>query len=130
MKYIVLVLCSVFLFSCSDSFINHELKYEKMGECGDLQTDVMMKSNINGERYEFIRCLDEDFNGKNYTVERVGDSIVVKFPKSGTKKTTKYHLILDIDAKPVYRYIVLDGVPIAIKTIDVPKTKDHLKAEN
>jgi hypothetical protein len=121
MKCAIILFCSLFLFSCSDSFINHELKYEKLGECGNLQKGAKMNSNINGERYEFICCLDDGFDGKNYTVERKGDSILVNFPRSATKKTMAYHLTLDIDAKPAYRYIVLDGQGIDITTTDVPK---------
>src|SRR5947207_3108167 len=121
MKYLIILVCSALLFSCSNSFINHKLKYEKLGECGNLEKGIKMNSNINGERYEFISCLDEGFDGKNYTVERMGDSIVVNFPRSAAKKPMMYHLTLDIDAKPVYRYIVLDGQRLAITTIDVPK---------
>ena len=121
MKSMMLIFCAALFFSCSNSFINHDLKYEKLGECVNLQKDVQMNSNINGERYEFNCCLDEGFDGKNYSVERVGDSIVVNFPRSAAKKQITYHLTLDIDAKPAYRYIVLDGQRITMTTIDVPK---------
>ena len=120
MKYIMLIICAALLLSCSNSFINHELKSEKLGECSDQQKDISMKSNINGERYEFQCCMDDGFDGKNYTIERVADSIVVKFPRTATKKQVLYNMILDIDAKPPYKYIVLDGQKIAITQIDVP----------
>ena len=103
----MLIICCCFLFSCSDSFINHDMKYQNTGECTNTTGSVKMVSNINGERYEFAYCLDEDFNGKNYTVERKGDSIVVGFPKTKTKKQVMFDLILDIDAKPPYHHIIL-----------------------
>lgn len=114
MKYMIIFLFSSLFISCSDSFINHELKYEKLGDCRSTENNIQMTSNINGERYEFLCCLDDDFNGKNYTVDRAGDSIVVSFPKAITKKQILYSLKLDIDAKPAYHHIVLDGKEITI----------------
>jgi len=67
---------------------------------------VKMISNINGERYEFQYCLSDGFDGKNYTIERSGDSLLVKFPIA-TGKTALYKLTLDIDAKPAYHHITL-----------------------
>lgn len=106
MKHILPVIAVIFLSSCSDSFINHSLKAEKSGDCNNEPAAVKMISNINGKRYEFQYCLDEGFNGKNYTVERNGDSLLVKFPNSGGKQFS-YKLTLDIDAKPAYHYITL-----------------------
>lgn len=73
-----------------------------------------MTSNINGERYEFISCMDDGFDGKNYTVERAGDSIIVSFPKTTAKKQVSYSLVLDIDVKPVYHHIILDGQELSM----------------
>ena len=123
MKYLLLILFSSLLFSCSDSFVNHELKYEKQGECRPLEKNIQVTSNINGERYEFLACIDDDFDGKNYKVDRVGDSIVVNFPKTAAKKQRLYSLTLDIDAKPVYHHIVLDGNEIAI----IPSSRYDIK---
>jgi len=114
MRYTFIIIYCVFLFSCSDSFINHKLKFEKLGKCLLLQPPVKMISNINGERYEFLCCMDGDFDGKNYSVERKGDSIIVSFPKTTTKEQAHYNLILDIDAKPKYHHIILDGQGITI----------------
>lgn len=105
----MLIICSLLLFSCSDSFINHGLKYEKLGDCREYAKDIKVESNINGERYEFLSCMDEGFVGKNYTVERKGDTILVDFPKTATEKQALFSLTLDIDAKPPYHHIVLDG---------------------
>lgn len=99
----------VFLAGCSDAFINHSLKAEKIGPCANAPVPVKVISNINGERFEFQYCLAEGFDGKNYTVERSGDSLLVKFPGEGNKSTS-YKIILDIDAKPRYNFITLgDG---------------------
>ena len=114
MRYIVIITCCCLLFSCSDSFINHHLKFEKKGDCSNIPQPIKMISNINGERYEFLCCMDEGFDGKNYTVVRTGDSIIVNFPKTATKKRVEYNLILDIDAKPNYHHIILDGQELTI----------------
>lgn len=119
MKYTIYIISCILFFSCSDSFINHKLKYEKMGDCAVYSKSIKMISNINGERYEFLSCLDDGFDGKNYTVNRTGDSIMVSFPKTETAKKTLYKLILDVDAKPRYNHIILDGQALII----VPSTK-------
>lgn len=113
MKYIVIFFCSFLFFSCSDSFINHKLQFEKMGDCTGVAGSVKMISNFNGERYEFYSCIDNGFDGKNYTVERKGDSVIVSFPKSSPDKAL-YKLILDVDAKPAYRHIILDDRDLTI----------------
>ncbi len=113
MKYF-LILTTIFLFSsCSNAFINHELKAEKIGDCAVQPAPIKMISNINGERYEFNYCLEDGYDGKNYSVERKGDSLVVSFPKAAGK-TALYKLILDIDAKPAYHHIVLGDKTLEI----------------
>ena len=112
MKYI-LILTTIFLCSCSDAFINHKLKAEKIGDCNNEVTPIKITSNINGERYEFEYCLEDGFDAKNYTVERKGDSLMVNFPKP-TKSTALYKLTLDIDAKPSYHHISLGGRTLEI----------------
>lgn len=109
MRYLFLLTISCLFFSCSDSFINHKLKFEKAGDCTGEMKPIRMISNINGERYEFDCCMDGDFDGKAYSVERKGDSIIVGFPKTSGKKQSLFNLTLDIDAKPRYGHIILDG---------------------
>ena len=112
MKY--LIFFTLILASCSDApFINHELKAERIGDCTNDIESVKMNSNITGERYEFNYCMDDGFDGKNYTIERKGDSLLVKFPTKNKKKAL-YKLVLDVDAKPVYHYITLGDQTIAI----------------
>ncbi len=117
MKCFSILVFSLLLQSCSNSFINHKLQSEKIGTCTTEQVPIKMISNINGERYEFNYCLDEDFDGKNFTIVRNGDSLLVQFP-APTKKTALFKLTLDIDAKPAYHHIKLGNQ----QTIEVVPT--------
>ena len=113
MKYISKLAMIVLLTSCKGSFINHELQAERIGDCNQQEQPVKMESNINGERYEFDYCLEDGYNGKDYKVERRGDSLIVSFPKPSAKKAL-YKLILDIDAKPNYHHILLGDKAIEV----------------
>jgi len=113
MKYLNFIVVAVLLASCSDSFVNHELKFEKFGDCRTMETPIGIESNINGERYQFEQCMDDGFTGKEYTVERRADSLFVNFPKSGAKQA-RFKVTIDIDAKPAYHYISFDGRPVLI----------------
>lgn len=114
MKYSTLIFAVALFCSCSDAaFINHTLKYEKLGACSDEAMPIKMTSNVNGERYELVSCVDDNFDGKNYSVERKGDSILVNFPKAAAAKSS-FKLTLDIDAKPVYHHIILDGKEVLV----------------
>jgi hypothetical protein len=120
MKYISFFLLMAVMYACNNNepFINHKLGYEKIGDCTDGEKPGIMKSNIAGERYEFEACLDTGFDGTGYTVNRVGDSLVVSFPKSAGASSA-FKITLDIDAFPVYNYIVLDGKEaIAIRQVE------------
>ena len=115
MKYAFTIISCCLLFSCNDPFTNHKLKYEKASDdCSGMSESIKMLSNINGERYEFYTCINDGFDGKNYTVTRMGDSIVVDFPKSATTKMSAYKLTLDVDAKPAYHHIILDGRGVSV----------------
>lgn len=84
-----------------------------MGDCGAYSKSIKMISNINGERYEFFSCIDDGFDGKQYTIERKGDSVIVSFPKKSQNKVL-YKLILDVDAKPAYHHIIIDGRNVTV----------------
>ena len=114
MRNVIGIFSCFLLLSCSDSFINHKLKFDKTGDCRDYSRSIKMISNINGERYEFFCCMDDGFDGKNYVIERKGDSIIVSFPKTTENKKVLYNLILDVDAKPRYNYIILDDRELRI----------------
>lgn len=113
MKHCLYFALVLLVISCKDSFINHTLAYEKRGDCVGELTPIKMTSNINGERYEFTGCLDANFDGKNYLVERKGDTLLVTFPSKGYEKRL-FNLILDIDAKPAYRHIFLEGREVIV----------------
>lgn len=118
MKYLFLVISAGLLFSCSDSFINHTLKYEKLGDCAGFSRTIKVLSNINGNRYEFFNCMDDGFNGTNYTVTRKGDSIMVTFSKTAAQKQALFKLTLDVDAKPGYRHMILDDREVNFKPVE------------
>ncbi len=113
MKIGLLISISILFAACSDSFINHSMQVEKAGDCNNEKESIKMISNINGERYEFYECLSEKFDGKNYTIERKGDSLVLLYPKQDGPKL-RYKIILDIDAKPAYHHIVLGDQTLVI----------------
>jgi len=115
MKYIFAIGLSLLLFSCSNSFVNHSITYQKIGQCSEYTSPVKMVSNINGERYEFNVCMDDAFNGKTYTVKRSGDSILVDFPKASVNQSL-FRVTLDIDAKPAYHIIDLDGREVRVSS--------------
>lgn len=118
MKYFLTALTILLLSSCGpDAFINHKLKAEKVRACTNELTPakINITSNIYGEHYEFECCLEENFDVKNYTVEKKGDSLFVKLPAANGKTTALYKLVLDIEANPAYRYISINGVGINMK---------------
>ena len=115
MKYILIASISFFLIACNnnEAFINHKLEYQSGGECTTGEKTINMLSNIAGERYQFECCLDNDFDGKAYHVDRKGDSIIVSFERKSNQQRS-FSITLDIDAYPPYKQIVLDGKAIPI----------------
>lgn len=108
MKYLSCILLLV-LLSCNngDGYLNHKLSFSPAGVCSSNEIDIQMTANIAGERYSFNYCLDDGFDGKNYTLTRNGDSLLLHFNRRNP--AVSYALTLDIDAYPAYRYLVLDG---------------------
>jgi hypothetical protein len=120
MKYILPLLLAITFCSCDNGkgFINHKVEYKKIGDCTAGEKTINMTSNIAGERYEFEACLNSNFAGDAYTVERKGDSLVVSFQRADGDKAA-FNITLDIDAFPVYDYIVIDGKEaIAIQHVE------------
>ena len=109
MKYACIIICCSFLFSCNGPFINHKLKVERVGDCAGISNSIKIIKNINGTRYDFFSCLNEGFDGKNYSVIRKGDSLIVDFPEVTTQNKAAFRLILDVDAKPAYEHIIIGG---------------------
>src|ERR1700716_4282863 len=101
----LIIFLSIFLafHSCaSKPFLKHKLQYKKINsDCTAQDPGYKMNSNINGERYEFQECLDTDFDGKNYSVDRKGDTVVVSFANVMKKKSKSlFGITLDIDTYP------------------------------
>jgi hypothetical protein len=111
MKILSLIITIAVLSSCANKpFINSTLKAKKTGDCSEQLTPTEMNKNINGERYEFESCLPDNFDEKNFTVTRQGDTLLFDTPEpQANAKTVLYKLTLDIDAYPQYKYIKLGG---------------------
>jgi hypothetical protein len=110
MKSILILWVALFCFSCKTKpFLKHELEYKKISDvCTGRDPMVRMNSNLNGERYEFQECLDDNFDGKNISVVRKGDTVVVSFSKSQKNKARGlFSIILDIDSYPRYNYMTI-----------------------
>ncbi len=113
MKQIAFIaLLATALFSCEQKpFINHKLSFKKFSaDCSQTVPDVKMESNTNGERFTFNKCLGEGFDGKAYSVERKGDTVIVNFNESpSADKQAAFAITLDLDANPKYNFILLDN---------------------
>lgn len=118
MRIFVLLLVTAACFSCkSKPYVNHTLKATKAGNCTNEQLATKITSNFRGEMYEFQECLPADFDGKDYTAERKGDTLQVQFPGAKTNgQKALFTLVLEIDAYPKYHFIQLGDelIPINI----------------
>jgi hypothetical protein len=110
MKIIYASLLMVVFAGCkSTPFVKHDLSFEKVSDdCSAMNPGFKMNSNLNGERYEFQRCLDADFKKEQLTHERQGDTIVLKFERKNSKQAL-YNLTIDLDAYPRYNFLAIDG---------------------
>ncbi|MDP4262654.1 MAG: hypothetical protein Q8941_08995 [Bacteroidota bacterium] len=109
MKTIPIALLLVLMTACKTRpFVKHGLEFEKVADnCKAMNTGFKMNSNLNGERYEFQRCLDADFKKEQLTSIRQGDTIVLKFERKNTQQAL-YNLIVDLDAYPRYNFLTID----------------------
>ena len=101
----------VFTFvSCETKpFLKHSMKFEKVSDnCSAIDNKFKMNSNLNGERYEFQRCLDADFQKSQLTSIRQGDTVVLKFERTESKQAL-YDIIVDVDSYPRYNFLTIDG---------------------
>lgn len=114
MKRLFIITAASVLCSCSDAFVNHTIAVEKKGDCNAFVPGIRMVSNINGERYTFDCCMDDNFDKKDLVVDRKGDTINVSFPNTGAKQSL-FTVTLDIDAKPPYHLINIDGRPVQVR---------------
>jgi len=119
MRYIFLLLL-VSLIACNRKpFVSSKLKFEKIGQdCKNQQNSFRMVSNFAGERYEFEKCLAENFSAQQMTVSRQGDTVVIKFDK-GSGQRSLYKMTVDIDSYPKYGFVTVDD-----ETFIVMSSKD------
>jgi hypothetical protein len=89
-------------------FIKQDIEFKKAADnCEHMSTGFKMNSNLNGERYEFQRCLDADFTKAQFSSIRQGDTIVLKFERKNGKQAL-YDLTIDLDAYPRYNFLTID----------------------
>lgn len=120
MKIFFVLLIVVSIAACKTKpFVKHELEFEKVADnCSNVSSDFKMNSNLNGERYEFQRCLDADFKKEQVTSSQPNDTtVMVKFERKNSKQAL-YKLTVDIDAYPRYSLLILDGDTIHMKPVE------------
>jgi hypothetical protein len=117
---IALFIIMTLLASCKGgTYINHDLKAERIGDCSATLTACTLTVNSFGEHYEFNRCLVEGFNTDDYLIERKGDTLVLTFPKEkNDEPKALYKLNLDIHASPKYNYIKLGTEVLQISPVN------------
>lgn len=101
----------VFLFACNRvPFVEHKVKLEKKAEdCHSIQPSFRLNSNFGGERYEFEKCLPADYDKASVVSERIGDTVVVRFPlPSANYQPALFQVTLDIDSYPRYTILKID----------------------
>src|SRR4030095_9158109 len=105
----MMMLLLLMIFSCNRKpFVSHKLKFEKISDnCENLKPAFRMVSNVAGERYEFEKCLDVNFTKDMMKVSRQGDTVLVRFPKTGGQ-TVLDKITLDVDSYPGYNFITID----------------------
>lgn len=109
------------LFACDRKpYVEHKLKFEKVSDnCQDQQSYFRMTSNFGGERYEFEKCLPADFKKDQLITERAGDTIYVHFKTEGASGASHvFHLVLDIDSYPRYRYLTIGADTYSISPVE------------
>lgn len=89
-------------------YFKHDLDFEKIGECKDINSKVNIVANTIGERYELQECLDAAYDGK-YTAERKGDTVFVQLNAPSGGSTSLYKIIIDINTRPGYSYLSING---------------------
>ena len=62
------------------------------------------------------KCLPADFNKDQLTTEHSGDTIYVHFKTNSSSSDKVYHLTLDIDSYPRYKYLTIDDDTYAISS--------------
>lgn len=99
----------IFVAACKTKpFVKHDVEFKKVADnCENMKAGFKMNSNLNGERYEFQRCLDADFRKEQLTPIRKGDTIILQFERKN-KQQALYDLVIDLDAYPRYNFLTID----------------------
>ena len=116
---VLVVLLLMTVFSCKrKAYVEHKLKFVKVADnCAEQQTYFRLNSNFGGERYEFEKCLADNFSEDKLVSVRKGDTVLVNFPKPvDGQKTVVYHITLDIDSYPQYGFLTIDDDTYTIST--------------
>lgn len=82
---------------------------KKADQCQPGAVDLAMNSNINGDRYSFHICLQDNFDNAGCVITRSHDSVFVNFRKSPQLKQVQYEATIDIDTYPRYNYLIIEG---------------------
>lgn len=111
MKANLFLILVLLLTSCGeDEYIKSGINLSRIAAgCADKETHFAMESNINGERYNFNICLEDNYDAKNCSVTKSHDTVFVNFKKGLTADLVTYKATIDIDTYPRYNYIIIDG---------------------
>ena len=119
MKVILIAIVIVVIAGCKTKpFLKHDLKFEKVADnCDEMNPSFKMNSNLNGERYEFQRCLDADFQKEQLTSIRQGDTVILKFERKNAKQAL-YNIIVDVDSYPRYNFLTIENNTFTIRPVE------------
>lgn len=114
----IVFLVLLFMLSCEvdKEYLKHDLEYEKIGECRNINSKMDITANTIGERYIFQECLDAAYDG-DYSVDRKGDTVVVQLKNTPLASSALFRITLDINTRPDYKYLSLNGsvFPVNVK---------------
>lgn len=108
--FIACFLCFSLLACDRQPYVEHKISLDKKGDdCTAIQPSLRLNSNFGGERYEFQKCLPDDYDKSLIISERRGDTVLVQFPISAEAEyTALYEVTLDIDSYPKYNFVTID----------------------
>jgi len=109
-KIIICLLTLSLVTACKTKpYLEHKANIKIVAnKCEGMDETVKMNSNINGERYEFYKCLNANFDESSLFIERRGDTISVKITTMPDNRAL-FKIILDIDTYPRYNFLEIDG---------------------
>ena len=108
---IIFLLTGMIILSCNRKpFVDSKLKFEKIAEdCKNQQNYFRMVSGFAGERYEFDKCLPDNFSKDQMSALRKGDTVVLNFVKTTGGKNALFKVTVDIDSYPKYNFVTVDN---------------------